>query len=313
LLRRAKTALLATTGWLVVAALLLSACQPAPKPAADGGLRVLAVEAFLADIAQNVAGERLTVETLIPSGLDPHAFEPTPRDVVRVADCQALIVNGAGLESWLDEILANAGGQRLVIAASGGLAGRTPQPGEGEAGDEHGQGGDPHFWLDPVLVVAYVENIRLGLSQADPDGAAIYAQNAAAYTAELQALDAWIKAQAATIPAERRLLVTNHESFGYFADRYGFKIVGAVIPSQSTAAAPSAQQMAALITQIKAAGAPAIVLETGANPQLAEQIAQETGAQVITGLRTHSLDAQAPTYIDMMKLDVTLIVQALQK
>ncbi len=111
--------------------------------------------------------------------------------------------------------------------------------------------GDPHFWLDPSLVITYVENIRDGLTTADPEGAEVYKANADAYIAQLKELDSWIKSQVETIPSEKRLLVTNHENLGYFADRYGFTIVGTVIPSLSSEASPSAQEMAALVEQIK--------------------------------------------------------------
>ena len=441
----------------------VTACAPIPAPtrapqptlAPQTTLKVLAVESFLADIAQNVAGTRLKVETLIPLGVDPHAFEPTPADVRRVADSQVLIVNGAGLEEFLEKLLANAGGKRLVIEAAAGLTSRTPQadeqaktemseadllkslctlassespknapsgktattatvlPGEegvfaitltqqsdgtfagyvkvetdadgdmqiaisdgkisisqqsqsvesekqvalqcaglkqgylvelrkGEAllaltgfkadkaillvapagehahqhaGHTHHHEGDPHFWLDPNNVIRYVENIRDGLSQADSAGATTYRANADAYIAQLKELDRWIAEQVQAIPPERRLLVTNHESFGYFADRYGFKIVGTIMPSVSTGASPSAQQLAALVNQIKAAKVKAIFLETGTNPQLAKQIAQETGVLVVTELYTHSLtDAKgpAPTYLMMMKYNVQAIVNALK-
>jgi len=261
------------------------------------------VESFLADIARNVAGERLTVESLIPLGMDPHAYEPTPGDAAKLADCNVLILNGAGLESFLDPLLANTKGQ-MVITASAGL---EPRP---DPSGEHPEG-DPHFWLDPNNVFKYVENIRDGLSQVDPGGATTYAANAAAYLEQLKVLDQWIIQQVAAIQPDRRLLVTNHESLGYFAQRYGFTVIGAVIPSFSTDSAPTARQMADLITQIKASGAPAIFLEMGANPQLAQQIAADTGVKVVTNLYTHSLsdpDGPAPTYIDLMKYNVSQIV-----
>jgi ABC-type Zn uptake system ZnuABC Zn-binding protein ZnuA len=305
--------------------------QPAAGPAA---LKVLAVETFLTDIAQNVAGDRLKVASLVPIGVDPHGFQPAPADVKQVADSQLLIANGAGFEEFLDELLKNAGGERTVIEAAAGLTPREPLAGEAahqehthgataatpaatadaHAGHDHHEG-DPHFWLDPIHVIKYTENIRDGLSQADPAGAEKYAANAAAYIAKLQELDGWITAQVQAVPAARRLLVTNHESFGYFADRYGFTVVGTVIPSASTGASPSAQEMAALIEHIKEHAAPAIFLETGANSQLAKQIGQEAGIKVVTGLFTHSTtDAKgaAPTYIDMMKYNVKAIVGALK-
>jgi ABC-type Zn uptake system ZnuABC Zn-binding protein ZnuA len=281
------------------------------QPAAQK-IRVLAVESFLADITQNIAGDRLQVDSLVPVGVDPHSFEAGPQDVAKIADCQVLVINGAGLESWLNKLLDNAGGSRLVVTASDGLASRTP--GAGEVVDADIQG-DPHFWLDPNLVIHYVENIRNGLSQADPDGKETYAANAQAYTARLTEVDGWIRLQVEQIPAERRLLVTNHETFGYFADRYGFKVIGTIVPSVSTGSAPSAQQMAGLVEAIKAAHAPAIFLETGTNPDLADQIAAETGVKVVTGLYTHSITppgGEAPDYIAMLKFDTQAIVNALK-
>jgi ABC-type Zn uptake system ZnuABC Zn-binding protein ZnuA len=295
----------------LIAALALAACQSATAPAAtQSKLKVVAAETFLADIAQNVAGDRVKVEALMPIGVDPHGFEPTPTDVVKVADSNLLIVNGAGLEGFLTELLANAGGQHTVIEAAAGLTSR--QPGRTELVDEPT---DPHFWLDPNNVIKYAENIRDGLSKADPEGAATYAANADKYIQQLKALDQSIRDQVAAIPEARRLIVTNHESFGYFADRYGFKIIGTIVPSVSTDSAPSAQQLAQLIDHIKATGAAAIFLETGTNPQLAKQVANETGIKVVTELYSHSItDASgpAPTYLDMMKANMTAMVAALK-
>jgi ABC-type Zn uptake system ZnuABC Zn-binding protein ZnuA len=307
---------------VVFAVLLSAACvapaapvAPAEQPTA-GRQSVLAAETFLADIVQNVAGDRMTVEALVPLGVDPHSFEPTPQDVRRVADSKILIVNGAGFEAFLDPLLKNAGGTRTVIEAAEGLTPREPLEGEhSEDEEEQHAEGDPHFWLDPNHVVKYVENIRDALTKIDPAGQDAYAANAAAYIAKLNELDGWIKQQVEQIPSERRLLVTNHESFGYFADRYGFRMVGAVVPSVSTAASPSAQQLAALTDQIKATAAPAIFLETGANAQLAEQLALETGIKVVSGLLTHSVtapDGPAPDYLGMMRYNVDAIVGALK-
>ncbi len=288
--------------------------QPAERPS------VLVAETFLADIVRNVAGDRMSVDALIPLGVDPHSFEPTPQDVRRVADSKIFVINGAGFEAFLDSLLKNAGGTRTMIEASEGLTPREPQEGEHPEGeeehveDEHAEG-DPHFWLDPNNVVKYVENIRDGLTAVDPAGKDAYAANAASYITKLNELDAWIKQQVEQIPAERRLLVTNHESLGYFADRYGFRIVGAVVPSISSAASPSAQQLAALADQIRAAGAPALFLEAGANAQLAEQVARETGIKVVTGLLTDSIteqDGKTPGYLDMMRYNVETIVNALK-
>jgi ABC-type Zn uptake system ZnuABC Zn-binding protein ZnuA len=296
--------------------LALSACAApkAPAPAAaPGAPKVLAVETFLADIAQNVAGDRLTVEALMPIGVDPHAFEPTPTDIRKAAESQVLIANGAGFESFLQKLLENAGGERLIIEAAAGLTSRQPQNGELLDAD-HG-GNDPHFWLDPIKVIKYAENIRDGLSQIDPAGKDVYVKNAEAYVGKLRELDAWITGQVDQVPEARRLLVTNHESLGYFADRYGFRVVGTVIPSVSTGASPSAQQLAQLVDRLRATKAPAVFLETGANAQLADQLAAETGITVVTDLYTHSVTEPggvAPTYIEMMRQNVRKVVAALK-
>lgn len=356
-MRILKTILLFSLLLYLLAGCASSMAPPTPEESAGSSLKVVAAETFLADIAQNVAGERLQVEPLMPVGVDPHGFEPTPPEVARVADSNVLIVNGAGFEEFLDELLQNAGGERLVIEAAAGLAKRSPQEGEamehadehtaegdsthaaeaehedtdehehaaegdsahaaetGPKEEHHHHDGDPHFWFDPTLVITYVENIRAGLSKADPDGAAVYAANADKYITQLRELDQWIAEQVKQVPPERRLLVTNHESLGYFADRYGFKVVGTIVPNVSPTSSPSAGQLAELVTHIKATGAPAIFLETGTNPQLANQIAKETGLKVETNLYSHSITepgGAAPTYIDMMRYNTKAIVEALK-
>jgi ABC-type Zn uptake system ZnuABC Zn-binding protein ZnuA len=313
----------------IALALVVAGCGGSSEPQADSttgvgqqGLTAIAVESFIADMASNVAGDKAVVESLIPLGTDPHAFELTPTDAARVEKADVLILNGADLEPSLEQTVENIGGDVLVIEASAGLTSRTPGEGEeaehqDEAGTEehHHHEGDPHFWLDPTLAVKYIENIRDGLSTADPANVSTYQANAATYIASLQELDRWIAEQVAQIPPARRLLVTNHESFGYFADRYGFQIVGTIVPSVSPGASPSAQQLAGLVDTIRETGVPAIFLETGSDPRLAEQIAAETGIKVVTDLYSHSLTdstGPAPTYIDMMKANTRAIVDALK-
>jgi ABC-type Zn uptake system ZnuABC Zn-binding protein ZnuA len=286
--------------YLLGGMIFLAACQTSATQESRGDeIKVLAVSSFLADMAQQVAGERLDVDTFVPPGTDPHTFQPTPQDVAKISNSQILIANGAGLEEWLQEILDNAGGERLVIEVSQGLTENSPRP------------GDPHFWLDPNYGIHYVEQIRDGYIGVDPDGEAIYTQNTDQYIQELEELDVWIADQVAQIPPEQRLLVTNHESFGYFADRYGFKIVGTVIPSFSSGSSPSAQQLVQLVEAIQATNSPAIFLESGTNPDLAEQVASEAGVVVIVNLLTHSI-APPGGYIEMLQYNTSAIVEALK-
>ena len=285
--------------------LFLTGCGSSPK-SIDSRLKVLTSTTFLADIAQNVAGERVQVDALLPIGMDPHAYQAAPADVAKIAESNLLILNGLEYEHFIESLLENAGGERLIIEATADLSPRE------DSGSEHSV--DPHMWLDPNLVITYVKNIRAGLIQIDAEGAETYKTNADAYIAHLKELDAWIVEQVNTIPAERRLLVTNHEALGYFAERYGFEVVGAVIPSMSTDAGTSAKEMSTLIEQIKSAGAPAIFLGEVENSDLANQIAAETNAKVVDDLYLESLTAGAPaaTYIDMMKHNVSRIVDALK-
>ncbi len=289
----------------LLAAFALTACGPAPQ-SNNGGLRVLASTTFLADIAHNVAGDRLQVESLLPFGADPHAYQAAPADVARIAESNVLIINGLEYEHFLEPLLENAGGERTVIEATTGLSPRTDAEG--------GHGADPHMWLDPNLVITYVENIRDGLSEADPAGADEYEANASAYIAQLEELDTWIVEQVETVPRERRLLVTNHEAMGYFAARYGFEVVDTILPSFSSEAGASAQEIAAAVDAVKASGAPAIFLGEVENPDLANQVAAETGVKVVDDLYLESLTDGPPaaTYIDMMKHNVTRIVEALK-
>ena len=306
--------------------LAVSACSPQPVPqSSQAGLpRVLVVETFLADIVQNVAGDRLKVETLMPSGIDPHSYQPSPQDVARIAESDLLILTQLGLEEALEKVLLSAGGEFILVEASAGLTSRETVDAlhvsegvhdeEAALADPH-HDTDPHFWLDPINVITFVNNIRDGLIQVDPAGAEEYHRNAETFTAKLVELDTWIVEQVAQIPPQRRLLVTNHESLGYFADRYGFTIVGSIIPSVTSGASPSAQDLTTLIRLIKETGAPAVFLETGTNPRLAEQLEAETGIKIAPGIYSHSTtegEGPASSYLEMMRYNTTVIVEALK-
>lgn len=291
----------------LVLAILLTACGggTASEPREEAPI-ILTSTPLLADLTRSIAGDRLQVESLLPYGVDPHSYQPTPQDAARLAGSQLIIVNGAEYEHSLESLLENAGGEAVTVEASAGIPPRTDPDGE--------HGVDPHMWLDPNNVILYVENIRAALTRFDPQGEAIYRSNAESFTAELKELDTWIRGQVDQVPEEKRLLVTNHEAFGYFAERYGFTVVGTVIESFSSDASPSAQQIAQLIDQIRSSGAPAIFLDASDTTTFARQIADETGVRVVTDLHLESLTDGTPasTYVDMMKHNVTQIVNALR-
>jgi ABC-type Zn uptake system ZnuABC Zn-binding protein ZnuA len=288
-----------------------------------GGIKnALAVETFLADIAQNIAKNRILVNSLMPVGLDPHEFEPIPADFIKISKNKILIINGSGFEGWLEQMIKNAGSSNYIIEASKGLRGRIDfQSGNNSQDKKMSENKkktsaiDPHFWLDPVYVIEYVKNICSELIKIDPGGKEIYLGNAQNYIEKLKQLDEWIKNRVKILPENKRLIVTNHESLGYFADRYGFQIVGTIIPGFSTDVSITAKEFAGLIEAVRSSEVKVIFLETGSNPDLAEQLAAETGIKVVYKLYTHSLsgpEGEAATYMEMMKFNVNTIVNNLQ-
>ena len=312
-----------------VGILALSACAGGatqPSPAASGSptralkpvslhagekLKVVATTSIVADLTANVGGGAIELQTLLPLGADPHSFEPTPRDAATLAGAQVILANGAGLEEFLAPLLKSAGANAALVELSEGITLRTLS---GEAAKSEHSGVDPHTWTTPANAIIFVGNIERALSALDPASAATYKANAAAYTAKLQELDAWVRAQIETIPAENRKLVGDHEAFGYYAERYGLKDVGAVIPSFSTLAEPSAQQMAALQESIREEKVKAIFVDTTANPALAQRVAADMGIKVVR-LYSGSLGAKgsgAETYIDYIRFNTTAIVEALR-
>lgn len=273
-------------------------------------LRVVATTSIVADVVREVAGDSVELTQLIPVGADPHSFTPTPQDMAAVSEAHVLFINGAGLEVGLEDLLAGSVGEVPVVAVSEGVA-LLSLSGEAD-GRDHTT--DPHTWLDPNNVMIWVDNIWHALASLDPQHADEYEARANAYQASLQQLDQWIRDQVATIPPERRKLVTDHLIFGYFARTYGFEQVGVVTAGYSTLAEPSARDIAELEEAIKRYDVPAIFVSTSVNPQVAEQIAADTGIKVVS-IYTGSLSDEhgpASTYLDYMRYDVSQIVAALR-
>ena len=289
-------------------AIILMATGCAGSSALTSKPRVVATITIIGDIARNIAGDKADVVTLLSPGVDPHEYEPVPSDLQALAQAKIVFANGAGLETWLPKLMQSAGTPIKVQNVSDGLALHTL--------DDNGvKVTDPHLWFDVANAIHYAEQIRDGLTAIDPANAAAYRANAEAYIGQLKDLDTWVIAHINTLPTEKRLLVTNHDTFGYFAARYNFKILGTIFPTSGAEASPSAQQVAQLVDAIKASGVKAVFTENTLNPDLANTIANEAGVKVITKLYTDSLGPQgspAATYIDLMRYDVQTIVDALK-
>ena len=313
---------------MVLTMLLVAACSSQPVTPTESTsaelkpvtlnqgqkLKVVATTTIVADIVKNVGGDKIDLTTLLPVGADPHEFEPTPADMSKLAGAQIIFVNGRGLEGFLTKIIENAG-QAAIVEVSQGAPVRQMSATEIAAEGGHAQGeDDPHTWTTPTNVIIFVRNIEAALSALDPANAPTYQANAKTYTTQLNELDAWVKAQIETIPPGNRKLVTDHAIFGYYADRYGLKQEGAVIPSISTEAQPSAQELAALETAIKEQHIKAIFVGTTVNPTLSERVAGDTGVKLVT-LYTGSLGpagSGADTYINYIRYDTQAIVAALK-
>ncbi len=300
---------------LLTTTLLLAACgRPAAPPSGEGKLRVVATTTIVGDIVHQIGGEAIALTVLLPPGADPHAFEATPQDMARVAEADLLFANGAGLETFLDPLLENAGGQAELVDLSQNVPLRAFREKIAEGTPEAEAPPDPHVWTDPNNVLLWTETIEAALADADPAHADLYQQNAERYRQALRELDLWIQGEVAQVPQERRKLVTDHLFLGYFADRYGFEQIGAIIPGYTTVSSPSAQELAALEEAIRRYGVPAVFVGTTVNPALAEQVAKDTGVRLVS-IYTGSLtgpDGDAPTYLDYMHYDVQAIVEALK-
>ncbi len=290
---------------------------PAPVDLAPGEkLRVVATTSIVRDVAANVGRDLIDLALLIPTGTDPHSFEPIPQDVAAVADAHVLLANGVGLEGFLEPLLESAGASRRVVELSTGIrlldAGEDrDQPAEGEP---HHPGMDPHTWTDPNNVMVWVENTERTLSTLDPRNAEAYRANAQAYRAQLDELDRWVREQVARIPVGQRLLVTDHLVFGYLARQYGFTQVGAIIPAYTSLAQPSAKELAELEEAIRDAGVKAVFVGHTVNPNLADTVARDTGTQLVllyTGSLTEN-GGDADTYLDYVRYNVSAIVAALK-
>ncbi len=271
-------------------------------------LQVATSFSILEDLVRNVGEDRVQVHSFVPRNGDSHSFEPGTQDVRTLSQAKVVFINGLGLEAWFEKLISIAASKTSVITLSDGLKPRQSLEGGQRITD-------PHMWWDLTRTQAYVTRIAKALETADPTGKTIYASNAKKYNAELIKLDAWAKLEIAKIPVSKRKLVTNHDALGYFAARYGFVIIGEVIPSLGTEQAPSAKDLAALSRTMKREGVKAIFTENIINPKLAQTLADETGAKVAPPLYTDSLGlpgTSGDTFNKAFRYNVNTIVNALK-
>lgn len=297
---------------VMVVALLVVACGgpgsggTTSTPSAQR-VKVVTTMSILADMVRQIGGSRVQAENIIPIGAGPEDFQPSPQDVQKIAEADIVFYNGHGLEGWLGDLFKNAArSDQPQIAVSDGLS--ALGVGEGEFVE-----GNPHFWLSAAYGARYAQRIREGLIQVDPAGQAVYEQQGDAYIQQLLALHVELQQQALLLPAEARTLVTNHDAFPYFAQDYGFTVVGTILGSAE--AEPSAGDLAQLVRKVQDEHVKAVFSESQFSSRLTEAIAQEAGVKVVTNLYTDTLAeaGDGPTsYIEMLRYDMIAIVDALK-
>ena len=285
-------------------ALLAAACFAGPASALDK-VKVVASFSIMGDFVKNIGGAHVDVTSLVGPNGDPHVFEPSPADARLIADAKIVVVNGLGLEGWLNRLIAVSNKQALIVVATQGV---TPRGREDDR-TRH----DPHAWQSVANAKIYAANIRDGLIAADPANKADYESNYSAYLSKLTALDQEIRDTVMTIPPDRRRVLTNHDAFGYFADVYGIAFVG--LQGMSTDAEPSARDVASTIRQIKEQKITALFLENIVNPAQLKRIAEETGVRIGGILYSDALTeagGEAPSYIDLMRHNIKALGAALR-
>ena len=299
---------------------LLALCfaGSATEARAENKVKVIASFSILGDMVKNVGGDRVAVTTLVGPNGDAHVYQPTPAAAKAVGGANLVVVNGLGFEGWIDRLIQTSGYKGPVVVASQGIKTREMTSEEKEP---HAPGAakrepkiDPHAWQALSNGRVYVENIAKGLSSVDPEGAAIYQANAAAYEGKLIDLDQWVKLEFAAIPEAKRRMITSHDALGYFGAAYGITILSSM--GVSTESEPSAGDIARLIKQIRKEKITAVFIENVTDPRLMEQVAKESGATLGGELYSDALSnpgEAAPTYIDMFKNNVTKIVAAMRK
>jgi ABC-type Zn uptake system ZnuABC Zn-binding protein ZnuA/ABC-type Mn2+/Zn2+ transport system permease subunit len=299
------------TGAAVAAAAalaLLAGCGAGGDDAAPGQVKVVATTTQLGDFARAVGGDRAKVVQILKPNTDPHDYEPRPSDVRETTDADVVLLNGDELDHWMGQVVEAAGGDPAVVD----LGAREPVKLAGETEGPEASRYDPHWWHDPRNAQAAVTLIRDALTKANPDARDAYARNADAYLAKLRTLDRGIADCMRTVPSAQRKLVTDHDAFGYFARRYGITVVGAVIPSQTTQAQPSAGDVAKLTRLIRREGVKAVFPESSVNAKLAKAIARQTGATSDHELYGDTLGpkgSSGATYLTMERANADAMVR----
>jgi ABC-type Zn uptake system ZnuABC Zn-binding protein ZnuA len=282
---------------LVLLIFILSACDS--NTGESDPYQIVVSTSIIGDVAEQINGGILNIKVLLAPGVDPHSYQPTPQDIAAITEADLVLINGYGLEEYLNSILNDEEYNEKIIVVSEGI----------EIDD-----GDPHVWLDPTNVVVWAENISDAFAVLQPENETEFRENARDYIQQLNELDNWIFDTLDQIPLKNRVLVSDHLSMGYFADRYGFEQAATISHSASSLAEPSAHELAELIDLIIDLGLPAVFIGHDVNPELAESLTSDLGIMLVE-LYIGSLstdEGPASTYLELMRYNVEAIASALK-
>jgi ABC-type Zn uptake system ZnuABC Zn-binding protein ZnuA/ABC-type Mn2+/Zn2+ transport system permease subunit len=288
------------------AVLLVAGCGGSGSD--SGKVPVVATTTQIGDFVREVGGDKVDVTQILAPNTDPHDYEPRPDDVTATADAKIVFTNGDDLDAWMEKVVSDSGSDAKVVDLGADVPVKLPGESSGPEASQY----DPHWWHDPRNAEEAVREIATQLSATNPEAKATFEANAAAYEAKLKARDAGITRCIDSVPAADRKLVTDHDAFGYFANRYGITVLGAVIPSQTTQAQPNAQDLSDLADLVHSEGVKAIFPESSLSPKLAETIASQTGAQVGQELYGDTLgpeDSSGGTYLKMEAANANAMVE----
>jgi zinc/manganese transport system substrate-binding protein len=269
-------------------------------------VNVVASFSIIGDMVRQVGGDNIALTVIVGPNSDAHVYEPKPADVQKMTETDAVVVNGLGFEGWQSRLISASNFKGKVIVASAGIQAQSMKDDQ--------LAPDPHAWQNVEFAQRYVTNIRDGLCRADTSSCPVFTANAAAYSEKLSRLDADIKAAIAQIPADRRIVITSHEAFGYFARAYGIAFLAP--EGINTESEASARDVARLIDQIRKYRITTLFVENISDPRLIEQIASETHVSIGEPLYSDALsgpDGPASTYLDMMRHNLTLLVASMAR
>lgn len=283
---------------ILVLALVIAGCGVDDEPA-DGRLAVVATTTQVADLARHVGGDGVAVHQILPPNADPHGYEPRPSDARELERADLVLSSGGEVDEWLSDLIEGSGTEAAEVELSKSVRERK---------------GDPHWWQDPRNAARAVPAVEAALIKADPAGRMEYERNAGAYIARLRKLDAAVADCIRKLPREARKLVTTHDALGYYADRYGLEVVGALIPSRSSQAQPSSKDVNRLVDQIGEEDVKAIFPESSLGSKLEKAVSRESGATVGGKLWADTLGPEGSsgeTYVKSIAANTRTIVKGL--